>query len=316
MPRVSVLMAHAGAAAFVGDACNSLGAQVYRDFELIVVDDGAGVDWDAQLSSASFPWRVLTSSVRRGLAHSLNRAARAASGLLLARMDSDDLSAPSRLQRQVEFFNAHPSVDFLGSASYWLDEHDRLLGRNYPLTEPEELSLTLTTYNQLCHGSMVIRRAAFEHLGGYDDAVAVGQDYELWLRALRAGHSFANLADPLYGHRLHSHSSSSRHARKQGALAASLRVLEPSLDWSQRAGAWFAAGRQRPLGRPHEPLQLGRLAVLFLAALASKRVEPTVRRSLLPFIARHASGAAELLLREVGWRHETAAKVRSLLQRA
>lgn len=309
-------MAHAGPPAFVGDACRSLGSQVYRDFELIVVDDGAGVDWEVLLSSACFPWRVLTSGVRRGLAHSLNRAARAANGALLARMDSDDLSAPSRLQRQVEFFDARQSVDFVGSASYWLDEHDRFLGRNYPLTEPEELSLTLTTYNQLCHGAMVIRRAAFEQLGGYDEAVAVGQDYELWLRALRAGHSFANLADPLYGHRLHSHSSSSRHASKQGALGASLRAREPTLDWSRRAQAWFAAGRQRPLGRPHEPLQMGRLAVLFLAALTSKHVEPSVRRSLLSFIAKHVSGAAELLLREVGWRHDTVVKVRSLLQRA
>ncbi|MEY2930711.1 MAG: hypothetical protein RL033_1460 [Pseudomonadota bacterium] len=315
MPRVSVLMAHAGAPTFLAAACRSLESQSYRDFELVVVDDGAALDWDVYLRTVRFPWRVLSNGGQRGLAHSLNRAARAAAGSLLARMDSDDVSAPSRLELQVACLDARPAVAFSGSAVYWLDQTDRRLGRNFPLTDPEDLAIALAVYNQLCHGSMLMRREAFERLGGYDEAVAVAQDYELWLRALRAGHDFANVPEPVYGQRLHAQSVSSRAARRQSDLAGQLSARESTQGWNARVESWFAAGRQQRLGRSHERLQLGRLAVLFLAALASTRVKPSVRPLVLRFIPRHVSGAAELLAREVGWRHDTALKVAHLLRR-
>jgi GT2 family glycosyltransferase len=306
-------MAHSGPPAFLATACRSLAAQEFRDFELVVVDDGADLDWDAALSPLGRPWRVLRNPARCGLAQSLNRAAGAASGALLARMDSDDVSEPARLKLQVTFLEGRPDVAFLGSAVYWLDQTGRHLGRNYPLTEPPDVSVGLSSYNQMCHGSMLVRREAFEALGGYDGSLGAAQDYELWLRASRAGYAFANLPEPLYGHRLHSASISARVRSTQSGIAARVRARESNAARSARWAAWFAAGRDGQLGRPHESLQMGRLALLLSAALAARRLEAPARRAALRFSARHAGDAAELLMREVGWRHGTPAKVRNVL---
>lgn len=308
-------MAHAGPPLYVEAACRSIHAQEFDDFELIVVDDAASLDWRSLLIPLRCRWRVLRNPTRRGLAHSLNRAAEAAEGALLARMDSDDVIVPSRLKRQVAYLEAHPGVAFLGSAVYWLDDRSRRIGRNYPLTEPRDLSVGLSTYNQMCHGSMLIRREAFERVGGYDEALPVAQDYDLWMRALRAGHSLANLPEALYGHRLHASSTSSRFGKAQTDVADRLWNGESAAVRSERIERWFASGRDGSLGRPYESLQLGRLAILLLAAALSKRIEASSQRSAIRFALRHAPQAVELLMREVGWRHGTARKVRNVLRR-
>jgi GT2 family glycosyltransferase len=316
MPSVSILMAHSGPPTYIDAACRAINAQEYSDVELIVVDDGAGLDWKPFLGRLRCPWRVLANPTRLGLARSMNRAAQAAEGSLLARMDSDDVIVPWRLKSQVAHLTAHPEVGFLGSAVYWLDEGGRCLGRSYPLTEPDDLSVGLSTYNQMSHGSMLIRREAFESVGGYDESLNVAQDYDLWVRAVQAGHALANLPEPLYGQRLHTSSTSSRAANAQLDVAGRLWKREPSSARSARVAAWFDAGRDGLLGRPYESLQLGRLGLLLFVAAASRRIGAPCRGSVARFAARHAPDAVELLVREVGWRRQTLTKVRKVLSRA
>ncbi len=311
MPRVSVLMAHAGGTRFVREACKSLSRQHYSDFELVVIDDGANLDWQELLEGSTFSWRVSHNSRQQGLARSLNRGAEESSGELLARLDSDDVCAPSRLSAQVKLLERRGDVSFVGCAVRWMDGRGRIVGRGYPVTEPEDLRLALLGYNQLCHGSVLMRRQAYEALGGYDPSLQVAQDYDLWLRGLERGHGFANVPEALYDLRLHAGSVTAQAGTDQSTRAARLRATAVPL----RAAAlaeWFEAGRDRRLGRPHERLQLGKLAVV-LAPWALRSARPKQRQQLLGWVLRQLPGIAELTVREMGWRHGTVAKLRHLM---
>lgn len=313
MPQVSVVMAHAGSIRHVREACQSLGHQTFRDVGLIVVDDGGNVDWQQMFQGCSLPFQVVKNDEKRGLAYSLNRAASLADSAFLARMDSDDRCAADRLERQIERFDASPKVDFLGTSMLWIDDSGAPLGRSYAITEPEDLSVALLGYNQCCHGSMIMRRSAFEAVHGYNEAISVSQDYDLWLRALRAGHQFANLAEPLYEMRLHQRSASSTSSREQQLSAAHARSAFSEESWLSAQREWFQQGRSARLNRPYEQLQLAKMAVLFAARLPST-LATGVRGETIRFIAQHLPSVAKLALSEVGWRHGTSTKFLGLLR--
>jgi glycosyltransferase involved in cell wall biosynthesis len=112
-PLVSVVLSVFDGEAHLQAAIDSVLAQTFTDFELIIVDDGSGdrsVPILATAAAADPRIVVLTNPVNRGLTPSLNRGLAAARGALIARQDADDLSAPERLSRQVAFFEAHPRV--------------------------------------------------------------------------------------------------------------------------------------------------------------------------------------------------------------
>jgi len=115
-PAVTVLMGVYNGELFVRDAIDSILAQSYRDFELLVVDDGSTDTTPAILASYDDSrLRVLRNEENIGLTRSLNRGLRAARGGLIARQDADDLSLPNRLARQVTFLESHPDVVLLGT---------------------------------------------------------------------------------------------------------------------------------------------------------------------------------------------------------
>src|SRR6476659_7403647 len=117
-PRVSVVMPVHNGGAYLALAIESILRQTYGDFEFVIVDDGS-TDATPQVIrgvQAADP-RVRTyTQARSGLVASLNRGCREARGSYIARMDADDLAAPERLARQVEFLDRHAGVAMVGSA--------------------------------------------------------------------------------------------------------------------------------------------------------------------------------------------------------
>lgn len=196
-PPVAVIMSVFNDADVVGAAIQSILQQSFRDFELVVVDDGstdATPDVIQRFASADNRVRALRNETNRGLAASLNRAWRASRSPLIARMDSDDTSHADRFQKQVDFLHRTPDVDVLGTAAeVSLDSGTEIVRR------PEDhKTLMSRMYKEMpfFHPSVMMRRHVLEVLGGYDERLRRAQDADLWLRAYRR-FRFHNLQEPL-----------------------------------------------------------------------------------------------------------------------
>ncbi len=159
-PQVSVLMPTHNGAAFVAASIQSLLAQSFGDFELIVVDDGSTDDTLDVLARIADPrLTVIASPVNLGPIHARNRAFAAARGRYIAALDQDDLCRPERLARQVAFLDRRPEVVLVATAASTL-EGDRL--RFEPVvrhTSPALIDWLLLTRNPLVWSSVMFRAA-------------------------------------------------------------------------------------------------------------------------------------------------------------
>lgn len=193
---------------FLGPALLSLLGQTYRDFEVVVVDDGSADDSLAVLEEAAGRDRRIRveSTPPRGIVSALNRCAASASGELLARMDADDLCEPQRLEAQVALLDHRLEVSAAGCLVRCFPDDELAPGmRRYEawlnsLIEPEDHARDAFVESPLCHPSVVLRRADFDLAGGYlDDGFP--EDYSLWLRLLRAGRGLAKVPRVLFSWR-------------------------------------------------------------------------------------------------------------------
>ena len=215
-PQVSVVMSiYNGRVDFLAQAVESILDQEFHDFEFLIVDDGSDAAIAQALRRYTDP-RIhhVRNATNLGLARSLNRGLKEARGIFVTRQDADDRSHPSRLGRQVEFLTCHPEVGLVGTAYAVIDDASREMAVvKVSACSNEELQERLKTRNGFMHGSVMLRRAWLEELGGYR-ALPTCQDYDLWLR-MAERHPIANLPEPLYQWRLNRAGLSVQHAALQ-----------------------------------------------------------------------------------------------------
>ena len=225
-PLVSVLLASRNGSRYLEESLSSLAAQTYPEIEIIAVDDGS-TDRTPEILSSFARTHPRTRVFRTGgvgLAGSLALAATHATGSLLARQDDDDRSHPERIARQVHRLEAAPGLAAVGTAATMIDAHGDPL-RAYPVpTAPDEIRRTLRRATPFVHGSVMMRRAAYERAGGYRAAFRASQDYDLWLR-FGADAGLANLPEPLYEWRFHPSGVFSRARRDQLFYSAVARAF-------------------------------------------------------------------------------------------
>ena len=236
-PLVSVVMTVYNDGPFVSAAVGSILNQTFRNFELVVVDDGAVDDSVRQVEGFVDPRVRLIRQDNAGLAAALNRGITEARGRLIARQDADDQSAPERLQRQVEFLETNPEIGMVGSDAELVDESGHRIGTTRHAYANQQIQRRLIRSNQFVHGSVMFRREAAQEAGLYRPQFKYSQDYDLWLRMAEVTR-LANLPDLLYSRRL-----------RRGAIGMTHWLGRD--DWG-RLAAWCARERRR--GRPEPPL--------------------------------------------------------------
>lgn len=203
MNAVSVAMpVHRAGPHFEAAAASILG-QTLRDLELMIVLNGADAGTRARATAiAEADGRVrLLELPDANLAAALNASLGLARHELVARMDSDDVSLPARLERQSERMRAEPSLVALGCAFERMSCTGEVLARVAPPTDARDTRWRLLLENVFAHGSMMLRRSAVLDAGGYDERALRAQDYELWLRLSAKGLALANLPETLYRYR-------------------------------------------------------------------------------------------------------------------
>lgn len=195
-PLVSIIVPAYNCAHFLPEALDSILAQQYPNIEVIVVDDGSS-DGSAEIAEAyGSPVKVIRQK-NQGPAAARNRGVRESRGEYLAFLDGDDVWLPGKLLAQLEYFASHKEVGIVyGNFKRWRMNE----AGDYP---PKEAFITSEQnggivdresgwiYHQLlldsiiCIITAVIPRSLFETLGGFDESLRVGEDYDFWLRASR-----------------------------------------------------------------------------------------------------------------------------------
>jgi len=236
-PLVSVLLPVRNGMPYLPIAIESLLAQTFGDFEIIVVDDGSTDGTAGYLRGLSDPRLRVLSPGGLGLAAALNLGLAEARGRYIARQDADDWSMLERFATQVGYLDAHPDVALVATCADYVDGHGQPIESAWtrtvreqqdPAQTPEQLLAMMPLTCCITHGSVMMRAEALRAAGGYDQAMVPAEDYDLWLRLLPA-HKLLKLPDRLYAYRVHDDQSST--VRRSDQMA---RVIEAKLRYVRR----------------------------------------------------------------------------------
>ena len=216
-PRISVLMPTYNAEKFIVQAMESILNQTRSDFEFVIMDDGSTdgtVGFLEHYANSDDRIRLLLQP-HKGVTRALNEGVAAARGVLVARMDADDISHPRRFALQVDFLEQHPEVVAVGC---WLEivdpEGAAISLQRWPVLHDEIDKLLLQGKAGLPHPAAMIRRQTLLEVGAYREDFQVAQDKDLWLRLAERGR-LANVPRVLLKYREHPHSIGVRRYQEQ-----------------------------------------------------------------------------------------------------
>jgi len=185
---VSVVIRAFNCDRYISLAIESVLAQTFQDFEIVVVDDastdGTGAILEAY-AQRDERVRAFPNETNQGPARAMNMGLRQAQGEFVAVQDGDDLSLPERLETQVTFLKANPDIALVGGGAYLMDEEGEEMGvGDWPRKRimPEEVRQYLRKGMMFVHSSLMFRRECIEAIGFYDEFFSASHDYDMLIR--------------------------------------------------------------------------------------------------------------------------------------
>lgn len=214
-PVISVVMSVYNGEKYLCESIDSILNQTYENFEFIIINDGsADSTGEINLSYSDPRICLIDNKENIGLTKSLNRGLKIARGEYIARMDADDISAPDRLRKELDFLQAHQDYAAVGTFLKALNEDSKVIGTIEKPVEDAEIRRFLKKDNCIAHGSAMIRKMCLLNVGLYDESIERAQDYELWLRVSEK-YKIANIPEYLYMWRNHRRNISVEHSNEQ-----------------------------------------------------------------------------------------------------
>lgn len=202
--RISVLMGIYNCAPTLPEALDSLLAQTYQGFKVIMCDDGSKDDTYEVAKSYADRYEnfiLIRNPKNMGLNYTLNHCLEYADTEYVARMDGDDLSLPTRFEKEINFLDAHPEYAVVSAPMIYFDEEGEF-GRG-SVKEGEAPKETLNYGAPFCHAPCMARTHVFNEVGGYSvhPRLLRVEDYHLWMKIYAAGYKGYNLGEHLYAMR-------------------------------------------------------------------------------------------------------------------
>jgi len=205
MPRVSVVIPTYNCERFLKRTIDSALRQTYRDFEVIIVDDGSTDETQSLVATYGDVVRSVYQS-NQGVSAARNAALSRATGEFIAYLDADDLWHPEKLANQVEYLDAHPACGFIHTEVSVIDEQDKIIharfnqetGRPVPQGKCVRDILSRSHIQTL---TVVERRVVFDDVGDFDLRLSVAEDYLHWIRIVLKGYEIGYLSEPLGNYR-------------------------------------------------------------------------------------------------------------------
>lgn len=189
-PKVSVIIPAYKTAEYIGETLQSVFDQTFKDYEVIVVNDGAPDTEEIERAIEPYVGRVIyIKQENRGLSGARNTAIRNARGEYIALLDSDDVWEPEYLEVQVTAMERDPTIDVLyPNASLFGDPRND--GRTFMDLCPSEGEVTfesLITQRCTVFVSVIARREMIVRAGMFDESLRSSEDFDMWLRVIQHG---------------------------------------------------------------------------------------------------------------------------------
>jgi glycosyltransferase involved in cell wall biosynthesis len=187
-PAVTVVVPVRNGEAFIGQTLDSLLAQTFTDFVVVVIDDAStdGTDAILQRYTDERRMRVVRSEICLGAAGARNRGLDLARSHYVAFCDGDDVANPRRLERQMAFLSSHPGVQMLGADVTLIDAHGRPTGADWCMEAPGDVGPSMLFGNCLLTSTIIVERALIGE-DRFDQTLSPVEDYDLWARVSARG---------------------------------------------------------------------------------------------------------------------------------
>jgi glycosyltransferase involved in cell wall biosynthesis len=190
-PKVSILMATYNRAAMIGPTIESIQKQTFKDWELVIPDDGSKDNTEEvvrawQKKDARI--KYIKSPVNQGISRNYNMGFALTTGEYVAMIDDDDPWCDDRkLEKQVRFLDEHPDYVGVGGGVIVVDGAGKEQYRYYKAETDEEIRNYILYSNPMANSTTMFRRAAGVRVGWYDDSIRYSGDRDFWLKMGRIG---------------------------------------------------------------------------------------------------------------------------------
>ena len=187
----------------LAEAIDSILAQTYTDWELIMCDDGS-VDHTYEIAERyirehpDYKFKLLRHSKNEGLNTTLNDCLKEATGEYVGRMDADDISLPTRFEKELSAFEREPGLSVVSCPMIYFDEHGDWATGKCGEPYPKKERLVFGTIHP--HAPCLIRAEALRAVGGYSTGKHLlrVEDWHLWIKIYASGRYGKNISEPLY----------------------------------------------------------------------------------------------------------------------
>lgn len=191
---------------YIAEAILSVLGQSFKDYELLIVDDGSTDDTLAVIRQFRDPRIRVLCKKKEGISAALNAGLNKARGVYIARFDADDICMAIRLERQVLFLDGHPAYVVVGSDAEYISENgEHLFNFCCKGHTHREIIGNLYRHCPVIHSAAMYRKEAILRVGGYSHHAHNFEDHLLWVQVLKTG-KCCNLPEPLIKVRINPHS--------------------------------------------------------------------------------------------------------------
>lgn len=230
MNHVSILLCAYNAEAYIAEAIESTLAQTYRDFELIIVDDGS-TDGTLGIIQSYKDVRIKVIEGKHDYIGSLNLGLKHCCGEYIARMDADDIMEPTRIATQVAVMDAQPDIAVCTTWANTFGEVEKAIG-NYVQGEVTDITTLFLAGNFLLHPTAMIRRRFLTHHRLHYKEYPYAEDFKLWTDIACKGGRFYVIPQPLLRYRITQGQVTNKHRQEQNETR--LTIQQELIEWKLR----------------------------------------------------------------------------------
>ncbi|MBN3888726.1 MAG: glycosyltransferase family 2 protein [Nostoc sp. JL31] len=222
MPKVSIVIPAYNSLKFLPETMESVFKQTFKDFEVLVVNDGSSDDTEHWVSQIADPRVKLITQENQGLSGARNTGIAHASGEYIAFLDADDLWEPTKLEKQVLCLEENSEIGLVYTWVSLIDENGNFTGRVFKNYAENDVWHKLIEHNIVESGSVaMVRRQCFDTCGLFDRNLrSFVEDWDMWLR-IASRYPFKVMKEPLVYYRQHSTSAS----KNWEAMARSFEIV-------------------------------------------------------------------------------------------
>jgi len=224
-PKVSIVMPAYNAEVDIEESINSVLNQTLVDFELILIEDGSTdrtKEIIKEFAKKDPRIKLVLHKENQKIIQSLNDGLKVARGQYIARLDSDDIAAPDRLERQYIYLQQHPETYLIGTGAYFIDEEGKRIRQFFPIVGVLENEKAIPEGKSPLHPSIMFRN---EGKFLYRKNALHCDDLDLFLQMLSAGKKIDNITDPLLFYRFRTRSLTSENYPKIIEISTRIREI-------------------------------------------------------------------------------------------